>query len=201
MRRKLAYQPDVGRFGSESREVRQIREYRVGDTMRHIHWNQSARSDALWIKEFEREDEAFIELLLDMRIWPHWKYGERDGFYEVVSALVLGMLQAGRAVRLVWYDPASADFMAVLIKNKKDYHNAVRKLYRSDFVEGTEDIEKAYRKRQAESGQKMIKCNLHLECYVVSGLAHGFCKEELRHRFTYEELEQELSGDAIFPLW
>ena len=30
-------------------EIRQIREYREGDPIRHIHWNQTAKTDTLWI--------------------------------------------------------------------------------------------------------------------------------------------------------
>ena len=36
-------------------EIRQIREYRDGDSIRHIHWNQTARTDQLWVKEYEEE--------------------------------------------------------------------------------------------------------------------------------------------------
>ena len=53
------------RPGESDQEIRQIREYRPGDARRFIHWNQSARTGDLWIKEYERQEEPCAVLLLD----------------------------------------------------------------------------------------------------------------------------------------
>ena len=44
--------------GNDYEEIRQIREYRDGDLIRHIHWKQTARSGNLWVKEYEEEEEG-----------------------------------------------------------------------------------------------------------------------------------------------
>ena len=51
--------------GDESGEVLKIREYQPGDPLRRVHWNQSARTDRLWIKEFPREADRRVHVLLD----------------------------------------------------------------------------------------------------------------------------------------
>ncbi|MDE7267099.1 MAG: DUF58 domain-containing protein [Lachnospiraceae bacterium] len=192
---EFAHRASVRRFGDENKEIRQIREYRVGDATRYIHWNQSAKMGTLWIKEFERDEETAFEILLDMMIPEDWKRERRDGFYEVVSALVLGILRIGYNVNVSWYEAKGSDFTMVSVESGADYRNMMRRLYQSEFVEKTQLIETAYEKKQAQCRQRLLKCNLLLECYDVKGYV-----EELRHRFTYENLEKELSGNDIVSL-
>lgn len=42
-----------------------IREYRVGDSMRHIHWPSSAHHGALMVREFEREQTRRLAVAID----------------------------------------------------------------------------------------------------------------------------------------
>ena len=44
--------------GNNYGEIRQIREYRPGDPVRNIHWNQTARTGQLWVKEYEEREQA-----------------------------------------------------------------------------------------------------------------------------------------------
>lgn len=195
--KKSPDQPDQHYIGEDNSEIRQIREYHTGDTMRYIHWNQSAKTGKLWFKEFERDDEAPCEILVDMMFSESWKPEEQDGFYEVVSAVLAGFLQLGYSVSVCWYDEKTAGFMTAMVADHMDFRSMIRKLYQSGFVKKTDVIEMAYAKRQASAHQKMFKCNLRLEWYEINGSGG----EELRHRFTYGNLEQELSGDSIFSLW
>ncbi len=190
------YQSHIGYMGNETREIRQTREYRTGDTMRYIHWNQSAKTEKLWIKEFEKEDKASFEILLDMMMPDDWKRDMRDCFYEVVSALIQGFIQRGQSVNVSWYDEKVMDFITIPIENRSDCRSMMRKLFRTEFVKRLDVIEKAYERKQALSNGRLLKCNLLLECYEIKDSG----KEELRHRFSYENLEEELSGNYTFPL-
>lgn len=190
------YQSHIGYLGNETREIRQTREYRTGDTMRYIHWNQSAKTEKLWIKEFEKEDEASYEILLDMMMPDDWKHDKRDCFYEVVSALILGFLQSGQSVNVSWYEVKIMDFVTIPVENILDYRGMMRKLFQTEFVKRTDVIERAYERKQTSSNGRLLKFNLLIECYEIKDSG----KEELRHRFSYENLEEELSGDYTFPL-
>ncbi len=193
---EIPLQSNIKYIGNESRDIRQIREYRMGDTLRYVHWNQSAKTGKLWFKEFEPEDEPFFELLLDIILPENWQNERRDAFYETVTALVLGLLQSGHRVRVCWYSDNISDFITVPVAGIPEYRSMMRQLYQSDFIAGTDAVRAAYENRQSRSNGKLLKCNLRLECYDSNG-CYG---EELRHRFTYENLEQELSGNTVFSL-
>jgi uncharacterized protein (DUF58 family) len=42
-----------------------IREYRLGDSMRHVHWPSTARHGALMVREFEREQTRRLAVVID----------------------------------------------------------------------------------------------------------------------------------------
>jgi len=46
-------------------EFRDYREYVPGDDLRNVDWNVYARLDRLYVKQFEREEEARVTILLD----------------------------------------------------------------------------------------------------------------------------------------
>ena len=96
--------------GKLSRESGQIREYRPGDARRFIHWNQSARTGSLWIKEYETQEEPGAELLVDTSAGQPLDAAAWDAFYELFFAVVLGLLQCSAAVQVYWYDPGSSAF-------------------------------------------------------------------------------------------
>ena len=176
--------------GSENSDIRQIREYQNGDTLRHIHWNLSARADKLWMKEYERENDSFTRLILDLRPYEGWRTEKKDGFYELLSALIFGFLQADWGLLVCWYDSETGGFISMNIEQAAQYRSMMAKLYRTKFVKN-EKVDSAYVRQQAVLENKFIKLNLSLECY------YG---EQFRYRFTYENLEKELSQVHLFSM-
>jgi uncharacterized protein (DUF58 family) len=59
-----------------------LREYLPTDSARHVHWKASARSGSLMVREFTREDDCRILLVLD----PHLSAEESAGLKPGVSA-------------------------------------------------------------------------------------------------------------------
>lgn len=93
--------PQIEHQGGQNNVIRQMREYRIGDSTRQIHWNLSARTEKVWIKELEREREEAPEIYLDIVMGKGQKKEDLDAFYEIVSALLLGILRVKSGVR-VW---------------------------------------------------------------------------------------------------
>lgn len=116
----------VNRPGDAYHEIRQIRDYRTGDPLRHIHWNLSAKTDQLRIREYERETDLQVDVLAD----PTGAGGPEklDAFYRLLSALVLGLLQNATAVRVIWLAP-SPD--SVLVTGAEDCRDMLSALYRA----------------------------------------------------------------------
>lgn len=119
----------VSKPGDAHHEIRQIREYRAGDSTRHIHWNLSARTEQLWLKEYERETDSTVNLILDMAAEPNIE--ERSAFYTLVSALTLGLLNNAAAVRLYWFDMEKHVWETALTDGAASCRDALFRLYQA----------------------------------------------------------------------
>lgn len=171
--------PKYGQQDTQN-EIRQIREYRIGDLGRHIHWNLSARTQTLWTREYERENDPDMDLVLDLsssfKVIPAYL----DGFYRVLSALLLGMLKKPAVIRVHWKENPVAGSASRSIQSEKDIRELLLHLYQIEVYQKDSIM--------AEPDQFML--NLRL-CW--------FRGHSLIHQFSREHLEEEIR-EKIFKL-
>lgn len=80
-----------------------IREYRVGDSLRHVHWPSTARHGAPMVREFEREQTRRLAIVIDSVA--DLAVGERptplDVCCSVAASVAFAAHGSGQGVRLV----------------------------------------------------------------------------------------------------
>ncbi|MDR1640836.1 MAG: DUF58 domain-containing protein [Clostridiales bacterium] len=126
--------------GDSHNEIRQIREYRTGDSNRHIHWNQSAKTDVFWIKEYEKETDSLLEVFADLSGAGAAGFPRRSAFFELLSALVLGLLRRVATVRVYWADPTQKRIFHEDIQDISQCREMLLKLYRLDYSKAGEEL-------------------------------------------------------------
>lgn len=94
-----------------------VRPYRRGDSLRRIHWGQSAKHDRLVVCELQSNSRPLIQLVLDADPRAHsgsGADGSREWAVRVVASLAKGWLAAGARVGLAWggFDLPPASGMA-----------------------------------------------------------------------------------------
>jgi uncharacterized protein (DUF58 family) len=65
--RRPATQPQFARLG-QGAEFLGVREYRPGDSPRHVHWRTTARLGRLAVKEFADETQPGVTIVIDTRL-------------------------------------------------------------------------------------------------------------------------------------
>lgn len=125
---------------SENGETFQVREYRKGDSARHLHWKLSARAGQPLVKEQEREKRQRAALFLDLQGYQECGQQDRDGFYEVLSALVLGLLRERQEILVSWQD-GELKPAAMLIAEAPQCRELLARLYRMDASGGSLPVE------------------------------------------------------------
>ncbi len=101
-------------FATGSAEDVTVREYRLGDDLRRVHWRSSARMGELMVRREEQPWQSRATLFLDNRLRVHRGQGVASSLEAAVSAaasVAVHLSQHGYTVRLVTAtgeDPSSA---------------------------------------------------------------------------------------------
>lgn len=109
-------------------QVKELREYRPGDRLQHINWKVSAKHEDLFVKEFEREYNRTLTLLVELR-----SDSEEIGFLdELITAFY------SSAVKLIemeirfyasWYDTATGSFHSELVEASDGLLDVMSQMY------------------------------------------------------------------------
>lgn len=174
----------VGKYGGGNNEIRQLREYQPGDPIRHIHWNLSARTDSIWLKEFYRETTSTVYVTLDL-------YGtensllQRSAFYTLLYALIMGLLEHAPSVRIQWFDWQREIWHEEKASDEDDCRDILGLLYFEKCLRITKEDMAKFRKIPEKED---FRLNLYLELYAG---------DEQIHRFSPDNLEEEITRNVF----
>jgi len=88
-----------------------IREYRVGDSMRHVHWPSTARHGQVMVREFEQEHTRRLAIVVDTWADAGEENTPLDAACSVAASVAFAALGRGHGVRLVAAGDGSVDVL------------------------------------------------------------------------------------------
>lgn len=159
----------VNQQGDAYNEIRQIREYRDGDPKRHIHWNQSAKTENLWIKEYEREADILAGILIDSTGFSRASARKLSAFYKALFSLMLGLLRNAAAVRVYWYHSDKGSLTYMDGSDADQCRDILLQLYQTDFSNTEEFSVKEMYGQNGALYQEALR--LTLELFLFRGEA------------------------------
>lgn len=89
-----------------------IREYRTGDSMRHVHWPSTARHGQVMVREFEQEHTRRLAIVVDTWADAGEEDTPLDAACSVAASVAFAALGRGHGVRLVAARDGSVDALA-----------------------------------------------------------------------------------------
>ncbi len=99
-------------FAAAGTEDVTVREYRLGDDLRRIHWRSTARTDELMVRREEQPHQSRATIILDTRAGAHRGSGPASSFEYAVSACAsIGAYLAGQGfvVRMLTDDVRASE--------------------------------------------------------------------------------------------
>ncbi|MFH1377705.1 MAG: DUF58 domain-containing protein [Planctomycetota bacterium] len=97
------------RFCSEPEDFRSLRDYRRGDSLRAIHWKASARRDDLIVREYERNEDRTITVILDCRVdGVFYKSKDWEQAISFVATLALDTVRRDYRLKFFAFQPGVA---------------------------------------------------------------------------------------------
>lgn len=171
--------------GDDHSEIRLLREYHDGDLMRHIHRNLTAKTEKLWIKEYNKENDYIFDLVLDSSD-ANLTTELLDALYEIVFSILGSLMENEVIIKLHWYDRVTGGIRTAEISNREKISETATLLYKSDMSCTSEEFHNA----AGDVGKQGMLINSRLEWYF---------KGEHIFSFDIEAVEKQLIGN-IFDL-
>lgn len=82
-----------------------IREYRAGDSLRHVHWPSTARHGTVMVRELEAETTRRLAIVVDSRSDEGTEWTPLDAACSAAASVALAAAARGQGVRLVAGSP------------------------------------------------------------------------------------------------
>lgn len=174
--------------GNDYGEIRQIREYRPGDSVRHIHWNQTARTEGLWVKEYEEESKGQICLLLSLRGRENPSPEDMDAFYTLTYALLSGLLAQRFSVRVFFPSDGKVPLSEMTVRDDNGCRELLSLLYSVSDEAVRSSMKNVGITDNAFQGSMMLDLNLG---WSVDG--------RMIYRFSRDRLKEELT--QVYENW
>ena len=89
-----------------------VREYRSGDSMRHVHWPSTARTGAVMVREFEEETTRRVAIVVDASRDAGDSWTPLDRCCSAAASIALASSGQGQGVRLVLAEEGTTDVLA-----------------------------------------------------------------------------------------
>lgn len=158
----------------DSLEIHQIREYRNGDSFKNIHWNISARTDELYYKEYSNSARETISAVIDINSGDISQAEKADAFYELCSAVLLGIYNNIGNVEVYLTDGSEP----MLISDKNDMQNVLTKIYYA-------------------GSDKKINISRFSDSFIFNSRLELYYKNKLLKRFSSENYENEIKSAKL----
>ncbi|HMW40134.1 MAG: DUF58 domain-containing protein [Saprospiraceae bacterium] len=191
-------------FKGRGMSFSEVREYHLGDDIRHIDWNVTARSSQPYVKIFEEERELSIVLMIDISrsTWfGSTTQSKAEWIAEIASVLAFSASQNHDKVGLVLF----SDRIHLYIPPRKGRQNILRLIREilverqdageTDLQQGLEFVRGALKKRSV--------------CFVLSDfhvpLPEGMLRQmALRHDLIcmqiLDPLEEQIPDAGLIPI-
>ena len=174
--------------GEPQRDVRELRTYSYGDSDRHIHWSQSAKTDITWVKEFEKEKEKSLLLVLDRSEAGNLSETEWNNYYVVLHAIIKALMRASFGIRVCWYDCTMRDVSVMNVENTEDCRNLLVLLYHAESGKTDNTGERGFEKMSNELYPDSLCLNMRLELSSHGKTMHRFSGDGLTEDRVYLRL-------------
>ena len=170
--------------GEDHSEIRQVREYQPGDLIRHIHHNYTARTQTLWVREYQKENDYIFDMILDTSADENADAEVMDAFFEIVSSVVDTLAGMDVILRVYWYDPDLKGMRLHTVESSDDCTNMMGELILSSGIVSAATF------ANATGGREM-------KGFVINNKLEWMFMDEPVFRFTKDSFESELRDNAF----
>lgn len=175
---------DEGKFSevlmNQPPEILWVDTYKPGDSIRDIHWKLSARNDNLLIKKYSSDIENRISFFIDMRKVRKVDIERKEAFYELCSAISLGLIKNNISHSVRWYDTNKSHIVDRIVRTEEDYIHMIEELMLKEEISDGNFYNEEYLKEiylYENDFETVISLNLELKVFLNKEVLMQFSEE------------------------
>lgn len=130
-------------------QVKEIREYKPGDRLQRIHWKLSTKQEELYVKEYEREYNRTLTLLVELK-----QDSDEVGFLnEIITAFystACRLLEEEIRFQVQWFDCAGNRFQTERVEEEDGLLDVLQQMFMMQAYDGWMAYEK-YKEQEHKS--------------------------------------------------
>lgn len=126
-----SYRYSAQRSGDDPSETFDIREYRMGDSIRQIHWKLTEKLDNVVVKERSYPVYNSVLILPELFFKGEQQAERRQALAEIFASLAISFLNKRTAFETGFYDGRTGKFYLERIESEEDFWNVVFLLLRT----------------------------------------------------------------------
>ena len=161
----------------------QLRQYLPGDHPKSVHWKLLARTDELWAKSYQTQQQYFLTVFLDFYDMQVYSASRLEAVYELLAAISGGLLQKDVYHKICWYDFQHRFMREVRIENHMDFRNCMEQIFQFPQGDASLSSEDYHEELLRSLPPACISLNLKLE------LSYRW---ELKMKLEEENLQEQL---------
>lgn len=122
--------------GEKSRDLKQLREYRAGDRIKDIHWNLTAKTDDIMVREYEEIRELYYLVLPVLN-------NSLQKTLEIFVAVGKDLIKEREPFTVAIYNANDNTFSMEIVTEEEDLYATLYKLYKCP-IRGFDNAYTAY---------------------------------------------------------
>lgn len=140
---------DVTNSSEDVTQVKEIREYKPGDRLQRVHWKLSTKTEDLFVKEYEREFNRTLTLLVELKRDSD-KVGSLNDLLKAFYSTAVLFLEEELKFQVQWYDVKRQRFETARVEEEEGLVEVLQQIFMMEAYEG----EQAYMKyKEIEHGR------------------------------------------------
>lgn len=140
---------DVTNSSEDVTQVKEIREYKPGDRLQRVHWKLSTKTEDLFVKEYEREFNRTITLLVELKRDSD-KVGFLNDLLKAFYSTAVLFLEEELKFQVQWYDIRRQRFETARVEEEEGLIEVMQQIFMMEPYES----EMAYMKyREIQHGR------------------------------------------------
>ncbi|MCH5344525.1 MAG: DUF58 domain-containing protein [Acetatifactor sp.] len=187
-----ADQEPLPMVGQDVQEILQYREYQAGDSVKNIHWNLSAKNEEIWVKEYSKSEELRVGLFLDLVERGPMSMEHSDAFYEILMALLLGLLEKYDSVYTHWFCWEDKTMVTRRAASESECREILTTLYDTGRISADDIDEQIYlEERVSKLGNALLQFDQELR------LSYGDPGSLLLKQFSVQNYRREIEEQKV----